>query len=489
MSRHLRGADPEVARPSEVKGSRRSLWVLAALVFLVVLVANLMSPNIVSADSLRSVFVSLAIYKNGDLNIQPYSPPWTMGAGLYGIVPTDHSWLPLFPWGPSLFAVPLVAAADLYLRVSGRGTIEQHLSQPHSTWIFELVSMSTVVALTAVVVFFMARERLTGLTEGRRRVASLLVALVFAFGTSAWSTSSRPLWQHGPAMLFCCLALLAAARLANRETPGRLLPLALGASAATAFVMRPTTALIIMALGVWLLVWHRRSVGWAVLGGLPVAAVFVAVSMANYGSLLPGYYQPTSVDTSRIPDPVQAFFGNLVSPARGLLVFSPFLVIALYAFWQWYRRRHVDSLELVCAGLVVAHLLVVSRFPHWWGGYSYGPRFMSETVPPLVLLCLPAVARLATVRRVGTRVSGVLAARVLVGVLVAASVFAHGQGALFRSSWCWNAMPSVDEHPERLWDWDDAQVTAGIRGVMVNGWDAETSRAGAVIMGCDGLVG
>ena len=67
----------------------------------------------------------------------------------------------------------------------------------------EVAIASTLVALTAMLLFFTARLYLGA-------AGSIALALLFAFGTSAWSTASRALWQHAPAMLMLTAALLSA---------------------------------------------------------------------------------------------------------------------------------------------------------------------------------------------------------------------------------------------------------------------------------------
>lgn len=454
------------------------------LVFAIVVSIYLVSPNVVSADSLRSVFVGLAMLRHGNLDIHSFSPSWTMGS-MFGIVDNHGAWLPFFPWGPSLFAVPVLAAADVAFRLTGHGTIETHLAQSQSTWAYELTSMSVVGALAAVVVYRLAYVRLAALSSSRRRAAAVVVALVFALGTSAYSTGSRSLWQHGPAVLFLCLALLAASRIAANEADVRRPGMILGAAAAASFVMRPTMALVVAVLGVWLLVRHRKAIGWALLGGLPVAAVFVAVNLSQYGVLLPPYYDPFSagkgLEGQR--DLGQALLANMVSPARGLLVFSPVFLLVVMTAWLRVRQRRAEGLEVACVVLVLCQWFVVSDYPHWWAGYAYGPRFMSDTVPPLVLLSLPAVQWLAQ-RRLTYSSVPVVVAQALAVLLVAVSVAANAEGAWFTSTWCWNSSVAIDQHPDRVWNWSHAQVTAGIRGLLANGWSAETKRAGAELVGC-----
>ena len=94
---------------------------------------------------------------------------------------------------------------------------------------------------------------------------------------------------------------------------------------------------------------------------------------------MPDYYQPNRVSVSGTFG--EAMLGNLVSPARGLFVYSPVLLLALSGLVLALRQREERLLSACFAIIVVMHWLVVSRFPHWWGGHSYGPRFMTDIVP------------------------------------------------------------------------------------------------------------
>src|SRR5207248_2106541 len=65
----------------------------------------------------------------------------------------------------------------------------------------EIFAASGMVAITAVLLYLIARRsRLSA-------PSALAIALIFAFGTSAWSTASRALWQHAPSMLMLTAAL------------------------------------------------------------------------------------------------------------------------------------------------------------------------------------------------------------------------------------------------------------------------------------------
>ena len=119
---------------------------------------------------------------------------------------------------------------------------------------------------------------------------------------------------------------------------------------------------------------------------------------------------------------------------------------------------------------VVAVTVAVSAFPQWWAGHAFGPRFMTEAVPALVVLALPAVDRLAggaaadrDARHPGRRTAAVVA----VCALALWSVAFHAVGSVAGASGCWNAYPiDVDSDPARVWSLPDAQVLEPVHRVL-----------------------
>ena len=125
-----------------------------------------------------------------------------------------------------------------------------------------------------------------------------------------------------------------------------------------------------------------------------------------------------------------------MSPARGLLLFTPVLLLIPFGF----RRA---PLELAMLAWLFAHWLVISAFPHWWAGHCFGPRLWTEAMLGACWLLLPLFEK---------RLSPVLI------VLSILSIAIHTRGATSVIPWKWNGVPdNVDEHPERLWDWRDLQ--------------------------------
>jgi hypothetical protein len=139
-------------------------------------------------------------------------------------------------------------------------------------------------------------------------------------------------------------------------------------------------------------------------------------------------------------------YGMLLSPSRGLLVFSPFFVPVLLGslvLWKKTRRAHLASVALLSFGL---HLLGLVSTGAWWGGYAFGPRLLTDLLPALVLLtCIlwKVVSSHATplLPRIG-------AASYMVLGLVAILINSY-QGLWNVNTLRWNGemAPAIEEHP------------------------------------------
>ncbi len=106
---------------------------------------------------------------------------------------------------------------------------------------------------------------------------------------------------------------------------------------------------------------------------------------ARYGSVWDSGY----VETERF-DGVWWFgiVGLIAGPARGLIWYSPALLLAVPgARWFWRKARPV---LLFCLGLSLLYVLIYGKWYMWHGGYSWGPRFLVPTLPFLALLTGPA---------------------------------------------------------------------------------------------------
>lgn len=416
-------------------------------------VIHALSPIPQSGDSRLSAITGWQFLHHFSLDLGQY-PQIAALTEQGDIVTVGARQLPFFPWPPMLLSIP----ADVLVALFSAGPGVPQAFFPGHTFAVEVPTAALLVAVTTVLLLDLLRTLPTELV-GRR--AAMLTALLFAFGTSAWSVGSRALWQQTVSMLIITAALLTLQRL----RPGSGRPLVLGLLTALAVVVRPTNAVIAVLL-LALLCWrYRPMIIRFVSGAVLVLVPFLLYSRWQYGTFLPPYYQ-----LSRLSDPVRYGFGesilvNLVSPSRGLLFFDPVIVLAVIGVVLRTRRRVITPIDVFMMVAVFGQLILIAKYGST-GGYTYGPRLMIDVLPMLMVLAAPTLAPLC--RRSDTEKQ--TARRLVVAglvVLLAWSVFVNASGALSRAGVCWNSDPvSVDVEPQRVWDLSDPQFLRPTRAVF-----------------------
>lgn len=448
---------------------RLTAWLLAGLVAGTVFIASPVTND--WGDSALTVPTALSLSRTASLSLSPHEGSPLLNH--YAAWEFDGEIINAFPWTVAIFAVPVVIVNDT-LAAAGISDSTASLVAAADTWDLEKLTAALVSAITAMLLAELVFQRLTG-RAGRWRVGwGLAAAALFAFGTSAWSTASRSLWQHGPSILLITLALLLATLLAERvpnALRGRIavvLAVALGVTTALSYTVRPTNAIIVALFSWW--TWRQRALGPYVLAVASTGALWALYNLSQGIGAVPFYYQSNRIGLhAAFPEALAA---NLLSSGRGLLVFSPFVIIALLTILRRFDQRRGDGLELLCAVAAISMWIVVSLFPHWWAGHSYGPRFMADTIPFLMVLLVPVFAFITDGFAPDAPRSHRNSARTLLGAVVllgAWSAVAHGQGAWSEAAHCWNRVPvDVDEAPERIWSMSDPQLTSGLRALRVD---------------------
>lgn len=419
--------------------------------FLVLAVAYSVAPVRIQTDTIWVIPTALSLARDGDTDLSEYGRATDETPHGLSRVPngTVHS---TFPVGGSVLAVPAMWLTDLVSRALAH--LPSPLNRPFERWLrsstaspdikfgffdtTEVLIASAIVAL-GVIAFFFTCRRLAD------PIPSVVVTVALALGSPALSTWTRALWSHGPA--FSALAV-AAALIAWRPADRRA-SVALGIALAIAVISRPTAALPALTFFIVSAVRHVRnrrfaSIALELAGALVVILPWAVWAHRTWGELVPPYYSPQRLDADS-GEALSALAGQLFSPSRGLLVFVP---IVLLSMGLPLVRPRALSVHFIALALGLAHLLTVSRFPHWWGGHCFGPRLSGDAVPFLLFAALPVVSWLFE-RRAG---------QVLVIALAGWGLFTNVPGATRWSTWDWSGSPAdVDTNPARLWDWSDPQ--------------------------------
>jgi hypothetical protein len=379
-----RGQGSAVPKPKPEPPSRtgRHALLLALLAFLVY---NANFRLIAAGDSYPARFLPFALWSHGTLHFDPVREAVVQkNDNPYWIQPTpDGHWASLYPVVAPLLVAPLYLPAALYARWAGE-TYER------LSWlgeILEKLSASLIAAGAVGWMYLLLRRRLAP------RDATLLT-LAFAFATNTWITGSQALWQHGTAELLCVGTLWFLTAAPTRElTTGNLI--AAGALAGLMAANRPPDLLLAGMLGFHVLLSVRWRAGW-----FAAAAAVPLLLAAGYNLLmfhhLSGGYGAIGLTTNGFFEHslLPGLAGLLVSPARGLFVYSPFFLFLPLHYHRVLAERSTRTLTLCLTG-GVALQLVLYALSDWRAGFSYGYRFLTDLVPILIWMLAPVLASLS----------------------------------------------------------------------------------------------
>lgn len=351
--------------------SDRALWLLIALpVAAVYLVSAHWTMN--NADSVAAAAPAWTLVHMGTLHLENahslYINPWYMH-GAHGHLVSSR--MP----GVIFIGVPMQAA----LAWSGLGAMAPS------------VATASLVAAAAVANMTLLLRRLSN-----ARLA-VIGGVVVAFGTAMWTVAGAELWTHGPDVLWLSAGLLA---LAKRRV------LLAGLLFAPAAATRPHLVVVIAIVGLFV-AWSRRSLWPLFQLGIPAFAglgAVVAYNMYAFGekTLSAGSYQyATHNAISGYAGPTTSMWhtwgttlaGLLFSPMRGVLPYTPLVLLALVGLRESWRQLPDWARGAALGG--VAYLLVQARINSADGGFGYyGSRLTLETtflLAPLVFVSARAL--------------------------------------------------------------------------------------------------
>ena len=472
---------------------RRNLIGLAAtLVAFLMFAYNVNLRQVSSYDTYASRFVPISLLRDGDLALDEFFPEYAdrsdghINEHLFradGRLYDSHP-----PVGP-LLATP-VYALPVWLGIPADSVVAAN--------VLSKLAASLMAAIAALAVFAATRRVLlaaAGTDDGQdaptpeasrlaHRVA-LGAALAFGLGTSVWSTASQAMWAHTPALLGYAVALWALATGAWG---------AAGIAVGAAVLARPATAPAAALLLLYTLhvAWRRAHLEgrgselarltWQRAAGCCASAAFVgllglAYNLRIFGNAGGGASFRTDFWVQRLNAPhmfagsvIEGLAGLTISPSRGILVFSPIVILALVGARRvWKTRLSASStggaqeavlLARYASLAAIAVLIVYSKYLVWWGGHGYGPRYLTDLMPFVGLLFgfgLIGPDQLA--RRSPPTVRLINPKAVIVAALFAYSVAVQAVGAF-----CWPSSWTLETPYEtRLWEWRDSQIVTCIR--------------------------
>jgi hypothetical protein len=364
--------------------------------------------------------LTLSIVESGRLDIDRFADR-TIDKALF----EGHYYADKVP-GLSFLAIPVVAATLLLINRTGGNLNSNSLTDFARFAKMASIAVNGFISALAVAMLFLTAIRL-----GATRTGAVFASAALAFGTPffGWSTAFFAHSVSGSLLIFAAaaIAFTYAGDTAGGQSRTRLTLFGLGLGILFGFTLVvDSTAAPACLLGGMLTLALAAPRGAAALlrmsSFLLVGGFLGLLPLLVYDQLAFG--SPFTLGYSKVVDfegMQQGFFGItwpkpnvavsiLFGRYRGLLPLSPVLVlipVGLYAMWREPSRRVAASAILI---VFCSFLWINAGYIYWWGGWSFGPRYLIPAVP----LCCLALA-FAWPRS--------LWARAMTLVLLAASLF------------------------------------------------------------------
>jgi hypothetical protein len=455
---HFAGEDSRESDEGWVHPVGRRPGLLTALVFSLALAAYLAVPcNVASNDNYSHALTALSLARGDWGRLDNLRRYWASQALQHRCTVIET------PDGGAVagtgFGVAL-AIAPVYLAARAAGAADETILA--DSFNFAIAAVLTALAVT---LFFTAALRLGDLG------VALFSAGAFALGTSLLSVLSRELWQHTLVVVLYAGVVCLLLRTRTSIKPWHLA--AAGFLAGWAAAARATGFVFFIPL-LWLAIrLVRKRAGLFVAGFAPWLVLSLLYNWWSFGSpftlgqfVIGAYRFGQTGARSAVSDPAPALAGLLFSPGRGLFIYSPVLLVCvLLPILLRARRRRGRlpppdndraALGMIRPWLVPSAVIIAinvggaSLWKEWAGGWTYGPRYLSDA---LVFWGLLLAATLIAARGAAPRAQRAVWATAW--VLLAASITFHGAGLLANpyAPDSYSARMDPDHHPERMWNW------------------------------------
>ncbi len=336
-------------------------------------------------DTLPTRVLPFSILRDGTLTLDAFSAQFGRDTREIGYLERRRNRLiSHYPIGAAVLAVPFDAPAYAMLRFRGKTSSGDLFAAAERA---EGRTASLIGALAVLVLYAI----LAGWAGAGWAAA---IALVFGLGTSMWAVASRQSWQHGPDVFLLLLGLYAL----SRYEAGALRRAAAGFLLGFMFGVRPA-ALIFAAAGLVYSVAVKargrsrfRSGAAFACGAAAAMAPFLIYNLYYFGRLAGG---PALAGAKLAPGNIPTgLLGLFLSPNRGLLFFTPIAIVGLAGMAIGIRQARARPLLAAFSAAALVYIVIHAAFPRWMGGWSFGPRYLTEILPILALTSVLAIRRM-----------------------------------------------------------------------------------------------
>jgi hypothetical protein len=410
---------------------------LFALIFLVYISSVRFLGTI---DGAPTRMLPISILKEGDFDLDEYVPARNDDFVWFVLVETDDGhYISKYPVLSSVLALPFYAVPH-FLGVEFTTAIIITLAK---------ISAAFITAMSAILLLFIFRKYLS-------EKWSVFLTIAYAFGTSSWTVSSQDLWQHGASQLFLIMTVYLLLKAKKSDLHFLLIGITIGLGIAARY-------LNIIFAGVYLLFIlyrYRKKIISTLLGVMvPISLLLMYQSYYLDNPLQTGY--SCNAYSNRTFACIEGWYsgfwdgfgGLLISPSRGIFIFTPFLIFSLVGLWLLWRRGKKETQDYnlffryISVGVII-FIIVMSKWWAWYGGVTYGPRMLADITPLLMLFFIPLLESPIFKKKFVS---------IIIIFLIVISIINQFTGIIFWDG-SWQKADTLSADHSWLWDWSNSQL-------------------------------
>lgn len=275
-----------------------------------------------------------------------------------------------YPIGSSIISIPFVAIA----RSMGYNFINK---KDDALW------QSTIASISLCIIFFLLIILASCYVD---YFYSIGASFLFCLGTSLMSTIGTALWSFNFEIIFLLLSFIHITK--TNSDPQKIKGLKLGIFIFLAWLCRPSALIVFILISTWLLFVNRKQLI------IFLATIFILYlplgmyAITHFNLVVPAYYHPlfwTHMAPSKETF-LMKLLAILFSPARGLFLFTPVLLLSFLGLFKKVLWR--NYLFIISLLWFSTHTFMLARQTNWWGGWSFGPRLFSDSLIPLFIMVI-----------------------------------------------------------------------------------------------------
>lgn len=409
----------------------------------------------VRGDNAASLFVSQSLIERHSfrLDMDAKYGGYAIRKDFYNVIDFKEHRYEYAPPGTAIFSLPAVYIAKM---------LGMNMIVPKHQ---RIVSQELAILLNVLIFLILFLIGKCFVSDG----AAFAITSVSFLGSSLTSTLGVGFGSHHYAVLFSVIVVFL---LALNET-GRIkspMPVVIGILLFSSFLCRPATACFVIVVLVYLYVKDIRIFLKTAGAAFFLFLCFVGFSLSEYGQALPPYYHDFLFNVyiagakgatapGRDENIIEALYGILFSPSRGLFVFSPFLLVVFFAAIGFWGRLKNNRLYWICLGWWALYVTMIANLFGWEGGYCFGPRLFVDSIPAFVLLSFLLWSRMGEIKSAIPIRRFAIAAYFTLG---AVAIWINSYQGVF-NKWAvdWNDFPPLEEDVRRFtFDWKYPQFLA-----------------------------